>query len=175
MSFDYDRESYNKLEIWLINDRTIQGGIYAIIMDGIIVYIGKTGCLAHRLAQHLSAISGNYTSNKSGLNMYDCLKYWSDQGHLIDFKMTTSDELRDEKCRSRIKKKYLSAYDEDPLGIAESLMIMKHKPVLNTRVPISFRLNMNRFYDKDLNLKQQLMSSDIDWIREAANIEPKFI
>lgn len=179
MSFDYDQDSLKEHEAWWRDDRTSQGGIYGIFVDGVCVYIGKTSkgkssCLAHRIAQHWCGIFGEYTTSKGGLNLYDCLSYWKHKGLYIEFLYKTLDELTSDECRDCIDQLYRSAYDKDPLGIAEALMIIKYDPVLNTRKPTAFKPCMNRFWDDDFDIKQQLRDSSIDWIAAAADITPRY-
>ena len=179
MSFDYDRDMVNVIELWSSDEQTSQGGVYGIFVDHICVYVGKTSkgktsCLAHRIAQHWCGIYGAYTSNKDGLNMYDCLDYWMHSGHHIEFKYKTLSELTDAECVDCIPLRYSSAYMRDPLGMAESFMISKYDPVLNTRKPIGFSPVLMRFWDDDFDIKEQLRASDIDWIRAAADIKPKY-
>lgn len=179
MSFDYDQDMLNEQEMVLFDEQTSQGGVYGIFVDQICVYIGKTSkgktsCLAHRIAQHWCGIYGAYTSNKGGLNLYDCLTYWAHNGHHIEFKYKTLSELTDAECGDRVPQKYRQSYNRDPLGIAESLMIMRYDPVLNTRKPVRFRPKTMDFWDDDFDIKEQLRASDIDWIRAAADIKPKY-
>lgn len=179
MSFDYDQDMLNEQEMWLFDEQTSQGGVYGIFVDQICVYVGKTSkgkisCLAYRIAQHWCGIYGAYTSNKGGLNMYDCLTYWINSGHHIEFKYKTLSELTDAECGDRVPSKYRQSYNRDPLGIAESLMIMRYNPVLNTRKPVRFRPKTMDFWDDDFDIKEQLRASDIDWIRAAADIKPKY-
>ena len=179
MSFDYDQDTLNEQEMWWADEQTSQGGVYGIFVDQICVYVGKTSkgktsCLAHRIAQHWCGIYGAYTSNKGGLNMYDCLAYWMRTGHHIEFKYKTLSELTDPEYRDRVEQKYRQSYNRDPLGIAESLMIIKYNPVLNTRVPTSFNPKLMRFWSDDSDLVTKLLDSDIDWIRQAAEIKPKY-
>ena len=179
MSFDYVQQMLDEHEQWLSDEQTSQGGVYGIFVDQICVYVGKTSkgktsCLAHRIAQHLCGIYGAYTSNKGGLNMYDCLSYWMRTGHHIEFKYKTLSELIDAKCGDRVPLRYSWAYRRDPLGMAESFLISKYDPVLNTRKPIGYSPALMRFWDDDFDIKEQLCASDIDWIRAAANIKPKY-
>ena len=179
MSFDYDQEMLNEQEMWFSNEQTSQGGVYGIFVDQICVYVGKaskgkTSCLAHRMAQHWCGIYGAYTSNKGGLNMYDCLSYWMRTGHHIEFKYKTLSELTDAECGDCIPLRYRGAYKRDPLGMAESFIMSKYDPVLNTRKPIGFSPALMRFWDDDFDIKEQLRASDIDWIRAAADIKPKY-
>lgn len=179
MSFDFTREVLEEQQMWLTDAETSQGGVYGIFVDQICVYVGKTSkgkssCLAHRMAQHWCGIYGEYSTTKGGLNMYDCLAYWKHKGHHIEFKYKTFDELISDDCRDRIDQLYRNAYDKDPLGIAEGLMIIKYDPVLNTRKPTAFKPAINRFWDDDFGLKEQLRASNVDWIRAAADITPKY-
>ena len=50
MSFDYDQDMLNEQEMWWADEQTSQGGVYGIFVDQICVYVGKTSCLAHRIA-----------------------------------------------------------------------------------------------------------------------------
>lgn len=102
MSFDYDQDMLNEQEMVLFDEQTSQGGVYGIFVDQICVYIGKTSCLAYRMAQHWCGIYGAYTSNKGGLNLYDCLTYWAHNGHHIEFKYKTLSELTDAECGDRV-------------------------------------------------------------------------
>ena len=174
MSFDYDQDMLDEQEMWWSAEQTSQGGVYGIFVDQICVYVGKTNCLVHRIAQHWCGIYGAYTSNKGGLNMYDCLAYWMRTGHHIEFKYKTLNELNDAECVDSVPSKYRQSYNRDPLGIAESLMIMHYDPVLNTRKPVRFRPKTMDFWDDDFDIKEQLLASDIDWIRQAAEIKPKY-
>lgn len=175
MSFDAASYLIADIESALLNERTAQGGVYALVVDDIVVYVGQTKKgLAHRLAQHLVCISGEYIASKPGLNMYDCLKYWLDTGHKLSIKYYTETELRQSDPPIFVPDYCLQAYNNDPIGIAESLLILKYDPVLNIRKPTNFKPNRNRFWDDDFDLIQQLCNSDINWIRDAANVTPKF-
>lgn len=179
MSFDGASYLIDDAESALLNERTAQGGVYMLVVDDVVVYVGqtkkgKTSCLAHRLAQHLVCISGEYIASKPGLNMYDCLKYWRDNGHKFSIKYYTETELRQSDPPISVPRYCLVAYNNDPISIAEALLILKYDPVLNIRKPTNFKPNRNRFWDDDFDLMQQLCDSDIDWIREAANVTPKF-
>lgn len=179
MSFDAASYLIADTESALLNERTAQGGVYALVVDDIVVYVGqtkkgKTSCLAHRIAQHLVCICGEYIASKPGLNMYDCLKYWLDTGHKLSIKYYTETELRQSDPPIFVPQYCSVAYNNDPISIAESLLILKYDPVLNIRKPTNFKPKRNRFWDDDFDLMQQLCDSDIDWIREAANVTPKF-
>ena len=179
MSFDGASYLIDDAESALLNERTAQGGVYALVVDDVVVYVGqtkkgKTSCLAHRIAQHLVCICGEYIASKPGLNMYDCLKYWCDTGHKLSIKYYTETELRQSDPPIFVPQYCLVAYNNDPISIAEALLILKYDPVLNIRKPTNFKPKRNRFWDDDFDLMQQLCESDIDRIREAANVTPKF-
>ena len=179
MSFDAASYLIADAESALLNERTAQGGVYALTVDDIVVYVGQTkkgkiSCLAHRIAQHLVCVCGEYIASKPGLNMYDCLKCWRDTGHKLSIKYYTETELRQCEPPIVVPDYCLQAYNNDPIGIAEALLILKYDPVLNIRKPTNFKPNRNRFWDDDFDIKEQLCASDIDWIRDAANVTPKF-
>ena len=106
--------------------------------------------------------------------MYDCLAYWMNSGHHIEFKYKTLSELTDAEYIDCVPLRYSLAYRRDPLGMAESFMISKYDPVLNTRKPIGYSPALMRFWEADFDIKEQLRASDIDWIRAAADIKPKY-
>lgn len=179
MSFDAASYLITDVESALLNEHTAQGGVYALIVDDVVVYVGqtkkgKTSCLAHRFAQHLVCASGEYIASKPGLNMYDCLKYWLDSGHKLSIKYYTETVLRQCDPPIFVPDYCLQAYNNDPIGIAESLLILKYDPVLNIRKPTNFKPNRNRFWDDDFDLVKQLQASEHSWIRDAANVTPKF-
>lgn len=179
MSFDGASYLIADAESALLNERTAQGGVYALVVDDVVVYVGqtkkgKTSCLAHRIAQHLVCICGEYIASKPGLNMYDCLKYWLDAGHKLSIKYYTETELRQSDPPIFVPQYCLAAYNNDPISIAEALLILKYDPVLNIRKPTNFKPNRNRFWDDDFDINEQLRTSDIDWIHDAANVTPKF-
>lgn len=182
MSFDPDRalvEQYER-EIIRRDPSTTQGGVYAIVVDGYIVYVGKTrkgktSCFAHRFAQHRACIDGYYYADTPGLNMYDCLAYWRHLGLTIATAYTTLETIMSEEYRNKnVEPLYLSAFDKDPLSITESLLIKRYDPVLNIRKPARFMPNRNRFWDDDFDLVKQLQASELSWIRDAAAVTPKY-
>lgn len=182
MSFNPDRslvEQYER-EILQRDPSTAQGGVYAITVNGHIVYIGmthkgKTSCLAHRFAQHRACTDGYYCANTRGLNMYDCLAYWQRLGLTIATAYTPLETIASEEYRNKnVEPLYLSAFDKDPLSTLEGILIKKYDPVLNIRKPTRFMPNRNRFWDDDFDLVKQLQASEHFWIRDAANVTPKF-
>ena len=182
MSFDPDRmlvENYER-EIIQRDPLTTQGGVYAITVNGHIVYVGmtrkgKTSCLAHRFAQHRACTDGYYYSDTRGLNMYDCLSYWRGLGLPIATTYTPLETIMSEDYRNEnVAPIYLSAFNKDPLSTLEAIFIINYDPVLNIRKPIRFMPNRNRFWDDDFDLVKQLQASEHPWIRDAANVTPKY-
>lgn len=182
MSFDADRalvEQYER-EIIQRDPSTTQGGVYAITVNGHIVYIGitcqgKTSCLAHRFAQHHACIDGYYYTDTRGLNRYDCLAYWQHLGFTIATAYTPLETIISDEYRNKhVEPLYLSAFDKTPLRILEGILIKKYDPVLNIRKPTKFKPNRNRFWDDDFDLVKQLQASEYFWIRDAVNVTPKF-
>lgn len=182
MSFDPDRSLVEQYEREIIQHapNTTQGGVYAITVNGYIVYVGmtrkgKTSCLAHRFAQHRACIDGYYYTDKQGLNMYDCLSYWRGLGLIIRMPYVTLDDITSNEYHDKnIEPLYLSAFDKDPLCTLENIFIKKFDPVLNIRKPVKFMPNRNRFWDDDFDLVKQLQASEYFWIRDAATVTPKY-
>ena len=182
MSFDPDRalvEQY-KREIIQHDPTTTQGGVYAITVNGHIVYVGmtrkgKASCLAHRFAQHRACTDGYYYTDTRGLNMYDCLAYWQSLDLPIATVYTLLETITSEEYRDKnVEPLYLSAFVKDPLHTLENILIKKYDPVLNIRKPTRFMPNRNRFWDDDFDLVKQLQASEHSWIRDAANVTPKY-
>lgn len=94
-------------------------GCYAIYIDDLLVYIGKSRNMLERLAQHIECIEQD--ANKS--NKYRVLHEAHQSGHRIRFDVLFY-------CN----KKYQDSIDAE-IGKIEGELIRHYKPILNYQIP----------------------------------------
>lgn len=113
----YDENAYNWLKRKGLAAKYEHAGIYCIKIDGEIVYIGKSGNMLRRIAQH-------YVGIKTGSEKkYRIMAEAKEKGHDIGF-----DVLYYAKSR-----RYADKLAE--IGEKEGEYIRHHNPMLNTQIP----------------------------------------
>ena len=113
----YEENAYNWLKRKGLADKYEHAGIYCIRIDDQIVYIGKSGNMLRRIAQHYAGIQMG-TEKK-----YRIMAEARRKGHNIGF-----DVLYYAKSR-----RYADKLAE--IGEKEGEYIRKYNPVLNTQIP----------------------------------------
>ena len=66
-------------------DKYNHPGIYAIYIDGVLVYIGKSHNMANRISQHLTCIKNPKSASKHSLHRYLILNQAHNEGYTITF------------------------------------------------------------------------------------------
>lgn len=98
----------------------MKGGIYAIMVDDEIIYIGKAlNNLETRYKQHKYALNG--TGDRYG-KLYDLMEYYKEQGHHVWFNILIRVE---DLC---VGDKNI---DERELELMELALIHEHQPIGN--------------------------------------------
>lgn len=113
----YEDNAYNWLKRKGLAAKYEHAGIYCIKIDGKIVYIGKSGNMLRRIAQHYAGIKQG-TEKK-----YRIISEAERKGHPISF-----DVLYYAKSKGRV-----SQFAE--IGEKEGEYIREYKPILNTQIP----------------------------------------
>ena len=114
---NYEENAYNWLKRKGLAAKYEFAGIYCIKIDEKIVYVGKSGNMLRRIAQHYAAIQMG-TEKK-----YRIIAEAKRKGHNIGF-----DVLYYAKSR-----RYADKLAE--IGEKEGEYIRKHNPILNTQIP----------------------------------------
>ena len=113
----YEENAYNWLKRKGLTAKYEHAGIYCIKISDRIVYIGKSGNMLRRIAQH-------YVGIKQGTEKkYRIISEAERKGHTISF-----DVLYYAKSR-----RYADKLAE--IGEKEGEYIRKHNPILNTQIP----------------------------------------
>ena len=94
-----------------------RAGIYAILLDGRIVYIGKSVNILARMAQHYAQLS------RPKAHKYEILAEASRRGHRIRF------------CVLYAARSTTPAAIEEEIGEKEGEFIRRHLPPLNYQIP----------------------------------------
>ena len=113
----YEDNAYNWMKRKGLASKYEHAGIYCIKIDNDIVYIGKSGNMLRRIAQHYAGIKMG-TEKK-----YRIMAEAERKGHPITF-----DVLYYAKSR-----RYADKLVE--IGEKEGEFIRKHNPILNTQIP----------------------------------------
>lgn len=134
---EYPKSKAEIIEEELRKDKKIvykynKPGIYAIKIEGKIVYIGKSLNMLKRLSQHMAEIQ----NQKPKSHKYQVLR----QAHLRGIDITFD----------VIKKCYGKTFSEleDALGVAEAYYIQLHRPALNYQIP-----KIDSYWDYNTNEK----------------------
>ena len=113
----YEDNAYNWMKRKGLAEKYEHAGIYCIKIDNKIVYIGKSGNMLRRIAQHYAGIK------KGTEKKYRIISEAERKGHPISF-----DVLYYAKSR-----RYAEKLAE--IGEKEGEYIRLHKPILNTQIP----------------------------------------
>ena len=113
----YEDNAYNWMKRKGLAEKYEHTGIYCIKIDNKIVYIGKSGNMLRRIAQHYAGIE------KGTEKKYRIISEAERKGHPISF-----DVLYYAKSR-----RYADKLAE--IGEKEGEYIRLHKPILNTQIP----------------------------------------
>ena len=169
VGYYFDRDCVNLVEPLVRNDSTAQGGVYMILVDDYVVYVNKAKCLSRSIARDIVGIANPCVALHPDLDMYDCLNYWDETGHSMYVKCWTDTNIKNGHGPITVESDHMAAYEKDPLATIKAELILCFRPVLNPPV----RIIADQIYNDNLDLKQQLLNSDINWIREAITIKPK--
>lgn len=134
----YEDNAYYWMKRKGLANKYEHAGIYCIKIDSDIVYIGKSGNMLRRIAQHYAGIKMG-TEKK-----YRIMAEAERKGHPITF-----DVLYYAKSR-----RYADKLAE--IGEKEGEYIRKHNPILNTQIPKAE--NWERWDTKSVNAKSVLES-----------------
>ena len=107
------KENEQKIVDSVGNQKYNRYGLYKIMVDGKLVYIGKSRDMQYRIASHMFNIDYDSKSNK-----YVYLRAARELGHKISFDVL---EYTEE--------------DDTQLGKAEAAAIRKYLPILNRQLP----------------------------------------
>ncbi len=130
--------AYNWLKRKGLADKYEHAGIYCIKIDDKIVYVGKSGNMLRRIAQHYANIQ--MQSEKK----YRILAEARRKGHTINF-----DVLYYAKSGN-----YVSRLAE--IGEKEGEYIRKYQPILNTQIPKAE--DWSRYDNHEVNAREILQS-----------------
>lgn len=109
-------------------------GIYCIMVDKKIVYVGKSRNMLKRIAQHMYEIANNEKKN-----MYCVLRELRESSHSIAFDVLET-----------IEESGNQQEDDDKIGFAEARLIRHYLPCLNTQIP---HMDNYRSYDTNRRAK----------------------
>lgn len=113
---NFEQRMYQSLKRKGLAPQFEKAGVYAILLDGNIVYIGKSRNMLYRMAQHYTRLA---VPNE---HKYEVLKEATARGHRMRFCVLYHATSSDGSL-------------EEELGAMEGTLIRKHRPPLNYQIP----------------------------------------